>query len=68
MAQADICVHNARVVTPSGTTDGGVAATDGRIVAVGADANLPAADWEGDDCLATPPSDNSIENNVLVNR
>ena len=44
MAQADLCVRNARVVTPSGTIDGGVAAEDGKIVAVGADSNLPEAE------------------------
>ncbi|MFC4551117.1 MULTISPECIES: dihydroorotase [Halorussus] len=41
---ADLRVINARVVTPSGTIDGGVAATDGEIVAVGSDRNLPEAD------------------------
>jgi dihydropyrimidinase/dihydroorotase len=44
MAQADLCVRNARVVTPSGTIDGGVAAVAGTIVAVGADPLLPEAD------------------------
>nr|NIS37149.1 dihydroorotase [Actinomycetota bacterium]NIU71593.1 dihydroorotase [Actinomycetota bacterium]NIW33548.1 dihydroorotase [Actinomycetota bacterium]NIX25653.1 dihydroorotase [Actinomycetota bacterium] len=42
--RADLRVVNARVVTPSGELDGGVAATDGEIVAVGADRNLPDAD------------------------
>jgi dihydropyrimidinase len=40
----DLRVINARVVTPSGELTGGVAADEGRIVAVGADRNLPAAD------------------------
>ena len=44
MTQADLQVHNARVVTPSGTILGGVAAQDGQIVAVGADSTLPDAD------------------------
>jgi dihydropyrimidinase/dihydroorotase len=44
MTQADLRVHNARVVTPGGTIDGGVAAADGEILAVGADRNLPDAD------------------------
>jgi dihydropyrimidinase/dihydroorotase len=42
--QADLRVVNARVVTPSGTVHGGVAAEDGTIVAVGAERNLPDAD------------------------
>src|SRR6056297_1277971 len=50
--QADLRVTNARVVTPSGTIDGGVAAADGEIVAVGSDRTLPDAnrtiDAEGD--------------------
>ncbi|MFB6221686.1 MAG: dihydroorotase family protein, partial [Halolamina sp.] len=41
---ADLRVVNARVVTPSGTVDGGVAAADGTIVAVGTERNLPDAD------------------------
>ncbi|MFB6105168.1 MAG: dihydroorotase family protein [Halobacteriaceae archaeon] len=41
---ADLRVVNARVVTPNATIEGGVAAEDGEIVAVGADRNLPAAD------------------------
>jgi dihydropyrimidinase/dihydroorotase len=44
MARADLCIHNARVVTPSGTIHGGVASTDGTITAVGGDASLPDAD------------------------
>jgi len=48
MVHADLRVHNARVVTPGGTLDGGVAAADGEIVAVGADRNLPDADREID--------------------
>ncbi|MFP4590404.1 MAG: dihydroorotase [Halobacteriales archaeon] len=40
----DLRVTNARVVTPVGTIDGGVAAADGEIVAVGSDRSLPAAD------------------------
>jgi dihydropyrimidinase len=43
-SHADLRVVNARVVTPSGTIDGGVAAADGTVVAVGADRNLPDAD------------------------
>ncbi|WP_158059135.1 dihydroorotase [Halorussus halophilus] len=42
--QADLRVVNARVVTPSGSIDGGVAAADGEIVAVGSERNLPDAD------------------------
>ena len=42
MPDADLRVVNARVVTPSGTVHGGVAAADGRVVAVGTD--LPDAD------------------------
>src|SRR6056297_4067140 len=45
---ADLRVTNARVVTPSGTIDGGVAAKDGTIVAVGTESNLPPADEEID--------------------
>ncbi len=45
---ADLRVTNARVVTPSGTIDGGVAAKDGEIVAVGTEANLPDAEEEID--------------------
>jgi dihydropyrimidinase/dihydroorotase len=43
-AQADLRVVNARVVTPSETLLGGVAARDGKVVAVGAEMNLPDAD------------------------
>ncbi|SFK89111.1 dihydroorotase [Halogranum rubrum] len=43
---ADLRVVNAKVVTPSGTIHGGVAARDGRIVAVGS--NLPDAEEEID--------------------
>ena len=42
--QADLRVVNARVVTPSGAVDGGVAAAAGEIVAVGSERNLPEAD------------------------
>jgi dihydropyrimidinase/dihydroorotase len=42
--RADLRVVNARVVTPSGTVDGGVAARDGRILRVGTEPNLPDAD------------------------
>ncbi|WP_132058721.1 dihydroorotase [Halorussus amylolyticus] len=42
--QAELRVVNARVVTPSGTRMGGVAAADGEIVAVDSDRNLPDAD------------------------
>ncbi|MFW6448946.1 MAG: dihydroorotase, partial [Halobacteriota archaeon] len=41
---ADLRVTNARVVTPAGTIDGGVAADDGEVVAVGSDRSLPEAD------------------------
>lgn len=41
---ADLRVVNAKVVTPSGTLDGGVAARDGTIVKVGTEANLPDAE------------------------
>lgn len=41
---ADLRVVNARVVTPSGTVDGGVAAADGTIIAVGTERTLPDAD------------------------
>lgn len=41
---ADIRVTNAKVVTPNGTIHGGVAATDGTIVAVGAEPTLPDAE------------------------
>ena len=44
MPQADLRVINARVVTPAGTLVGGVAAEDGKIVAVGSDQTLPDAD------------------------
>ncbi|MFC7078406.1 dihydroorotase [Haloarcula halophila] len=44
MSQADLRIRNARVVTPNGTILGGVAATDGSIVAVGTDRSLPEAD------------------------
>lgn len=40
---ADLVVRNGLVVTPTATFPGGVAITAGRIVAVGADAALPAA-------------------------
>ncbi|WP_170972457.1 dihydroorotase [Natronorubrum halophilum] len=43
MATADTRVINARVVTPSGTINGGIAATDGTITAVGATSSLPDA-------------------------
>lgn len=44
----ELSVRNARVVTPGGTILGGVAANGGRIVAVGADGELPAAETEID--------------------
>jgi len=44
MGRADLRVENARVVTPHGEIDGGVAAEDGEIVAVGTESNLPDAD------------------------
>jgi len=40
-ANANLRVHNARVVTPSGTIDGGVAVSNGKIVDVGAKSGLP---------------------------
>jgi dihydropyrimidinase/dihydroorotase len=42
-SEADLRVVDARVVTPAGTIDGGVAVRDGEIVAVGAESGLPAA-------------------------
>ncbi|WP_254533129.1 dihydroorotase [Natrinema gelatinilyticum] len=44
----DLRVTNARVVTPDGTINGGVAANDGVIVGVGTESNLPEADREID--------------------
>jgi dihydropyrimidinase/dihydroorotase len=44
MPKTDLRVVNAKVVTPSGTIIGGVAAEDGTIVAVGGDQTLPDAD------------------------
>ncbi|MBZ6496911.1 dihydroorotase [Natrinema longum] len=44
----DLRVVNARVVTPDGTINGGVAANDGVIVGVGTESNLPEADREID--------------------
>jgi dihydropyrimidinase/dihydroorotase len=41
--KADLRIVNGLVVTPSGTINGGVAARDGVISAVGTEANLPAA-------------------------
>ncbi len=46
--KVDLRVTNARVVTPSGTISGGLAADDGRIVAVGATTSLPPATTEID--------------------
>jgi len=46
--QVDLVVRNARVVTESGVTRGGVAASDGTIRAVGADSTLPRGDREID--------------------
>lgn len=43
MKRADLALVNARVVTPLGVIDGGVAIRDGKIVAVGAVDDLPAA-------------------------
>lgn len=40
---ADLVFKNGLVVTPGGTIDGGVAALDGKIVAVGGDSFLPVA-------------------------
>jgi dihydropyrimidinase len=45
---ADLCVYDARVVTPSGEQYGGVAAEDGEILAVDSTRNLPDADREID--------------------
>ncbi|WP_299265719.1 dihydroorotase [Halorientalis sp.] len=44
MTSANLSVVNAKVVTPNGTLIGGVAATNGRVVAVGSEQNLPDAD------------------------
>jgi dihydropyrimidinase/dihydroorotase len=44
MPAVDLRVINARVVTPSETIVGGVAADDGKIVAVGSERTLPDAD------------------------
>ncbi|PCR89023.1 dihydroorotase [Natrinema ejinorense] len=44
----DLRVVNARVVTPDGTINGGVAANDGVIVGVGTESNLPEANREID--------------------
>lgn len=44
MTNADLQVVNAKVVTPGETLIGGVAATDGKIVAVGSESSLPGAD------------------------
>lgn len=44
MTQAELRIRNARVVTPSGTILGGVAADDGSIIEVGTDRSLPEAD------------------------
>ncbi len=41
---ADLKVINARVVTPSGTINGGVASRDSEIVSVGAESNLPGVE------------------------
>lgn len=44
MQTADLRVVNARIVTPSGTVPGSVAAKDGKIVAIGNESSLPEAD------------------------
>jgi len=44
MTTGDLKVQNARVVTPAGTIQGGVVASDGRILDVGSDASLPDAE------------------------
>ena len=44
MSSADLTVTNAKVVTPGGTVYGGVAASDGKIIAVGSEESLPDAD------------------------
>lgn len=44
MARTDLRVVNARVVTPNETLIGGVAVTDGTVVAVGTEQNLPDAE------------------------
>src|SRR5215207_8181351 len=49
MATVDTIVRNARLVTPTGIVQGGVAIRDGRIVAIGDDADLPPA-HEAIDC------------------
>jgi len=46
--EADLTVYNARVVTPGRTLMGGVAATDGRIIKVCADDELPPGNDEID--------------------
>lgn len=46
--KADLVIRNARVVTHAGEFHGGIAAVDGRIVAVGNDEALPAAAREID--------------------
>jgi len=43
---ADLRVTDARVVTPSGIVEGGVAVDDGTIVKIGTEANLPEASEE----------------------
>jgi dihydropyrimidinase/dihydroorotase len=44
MSKSDLKVVNAKVVTPSETFIGGVAASDGKIISVGANSSLPDAD------------------------
>jgi dihydropyrimidinase/dihydroorotase len=44
MSSNDIRVVNARVVTPGGTIQGGVATENGRITEIGSDASLPDAE------------------------
>jgi dihydropyrimidinase len=46
--EVDLTISNARVVTPTGCLDGGVAVDDGRIVEVGLDDRLPAGDEQID--------------------
>lgn len=50
---ADLALHNAELVTPAGRVRAGVAVRDGKIVAIGRDADLPAAD-ETVDCGGRP--------------
>ncbi|TDC62793.1 amidohydrolase [Actinomadura sp. GC306] len=50
---ADLALHNAELVTPKGRVHAGVAVRDGKIIAIGRDADLPAA-AETIDCGGRP--------------